>query len=108
MIDAVDANTAPISQGYPGLSLLGLQQLAPPECCGGEPPGCWCALPACPRHALAEVRPAHIYNPGLVTAWHYVTGVMSIMFINASLVASALLVKDKQTGMIEQLLLTPV
>jgi ABC-2 type transport system permease protein len=54
------------------------------------------------------VRPAHIYNPGLVTAWHYVTGVMSIMFINASLVASALLVKDKQTGMIEQLLLTPV
>jgi outer membrane protein TolC len=39
----------------------------------------------------------------LVTAWHYVTGVMSIiMFINASLVASALAVKEKETGTIEQ------
>ncbi len=55
-----------------------------------------------------EVRPAYIYNPGLVTAWHYVTGVMSvIMFINASLVASALAVKEKETGTIEQLLMTP-
>jgi ABC-2 type transport system permease protein len=43
-----------------------------------------------------------------VTAWHYVTGVMSIiMFINASLVASALAVKEKETGTIEQLLMTP-
>src|SRR5262249_62338094 len=46
--------------------------------------------------------------PGLVTSWHYVTGVMSIiMFINASLVASALAVKEKETGTIEQLLMTP-
>jgi len=43
-----------------------------------------------------------------VTSWHYVTGVMSIiMFINASLVASALAVKEKETGTIEQLLMTP-
>jgi ABC-2 type transport system permease protein len=43
-----------------------------------------------------------------VTAWHYITGVMSIiMFINASLVASALAVKEKETGTIEQLLMTP-
>ena len=52
--------------------------------------------------------PAYLYNPGLVTAWHYVTGVMSIiMFINASLVASALAVKEKETGTIEQLMMTP-
>ena len=43
-----------------------------------------------------------------MTSWHYVTGVMSIiMFINASLVASALAVKEKETGTIEQLLMTP-
>ena len=54
------------------------------------------------------MQPAYIYNPGLVTAWHYVTGVMSIiMLINASLVASALAVKEKETGTIEQLLMTP-
>ena len=60
-----------------------------------------------PPPGSPEVRPAYIYNPGLVTAWHYVTGVMSIiMFINASLVAWALAVKEKETGTIEQLLMT--
>jgi ABC-2 type transport system permease protein len=65
------------------------------------------AHPAPPPGA-PDVQPAYIYNPGLVTSWHYVTGVMSIiMFINASLVASALAVKEKETGTIEQLLMTP-
>ena len=43
-----------------------------------------------------------------MTPWFYVTGIMSIlMFINGSLVASALAVKEKETGTIEQLLMTP-
>lgn len=110
VIDAVDANTAQIAQGYlkkcledynagrgfaaPGESRprRALIRAAHP----GPPPG------------AVEVRPAYIYNPGLVTPWYYVTGVMSIiMFINASLVASALAVKEKETGTIEQLLMTP-
>src|SRR5580765_1681825 len=65
------------------------------------------AHPAAPPGA-PDVQSAYLYNPGLVTSWHYVTGVMSIiMFINASLVASALAVKEKETGTIEQLLMTP-
>jgi ABC-2 type transport system permease protein len=65
------------------------------------------AHPRAPAGA-PEVYPAYLYNPGLITSWHYVTGVMSIiMFINASLVASALAVKEKETGTIEQLLMTP-
>src|SRR5580765_2340878 len=65
------------------------------------------AHPAAPPGA-PEVQAAYLYNPGLVTTWYYVTGVMSIiMFINASLVASALAVKEKETGTIEQLLMTP-
>jgi ABC-2 type transport system permease protein len=113
VIDAVDANTAQIAQGYLGSALeeynfsgggsggvpapkfhSGVQivRAAHPE----PPPG------------VPDVRSAYIYNPGLVTAWYYVTGVMSIiMFINASLVASALAVKEKETGTIEQLLMTP-
>jgi ABC-2 type transport system permease protein len=109
VIDAVDANTAQIAQGYLGRALqdYNLSYGAP-------------VVPDRPRQMLVraahpapppgspEVRPAYIYNPGLVTAWHYVTGVMSIiMFINASLVASALAVKEKETGTIEQLLMTP-
>jgi len=109
VIDAVDANTAQIAQGYlrtavedynviaGGISgvvrsRLTLSRSAHPS----APPG------------APDVFPAYLYNPGLVTSWHYVTGIMSvIMFINASLVASALAVKEKETGTIEQLLMTP-
>jgi len=110
VIDAVDANTAQIAQGY-------LKR-----CLEAYNTSRGSAIPteARPRRTLTrathpapgpgavDVSPAYLYNPGLVTAWHYVTGVMSIiMFINASLVASALAVKEKETGTIEQLLMTP-
>ena len=111
VIDAVDANTAQIAKGYLEMAIqdyngdsgvtaslhgvrrrLALINAAHPA----PPPG------------VPDVQPAYLYNPGLVTSWHYVTGVMSIiMFINASLVASALAVKEKETGTIEQLLMTP-
>jgi ABC-2 type transport system permease protein len=109
VIDAVDANTAQIAQGYlrtaledynsahGGISSVirarrTLSRAAHPS----APPG------------APDVYPAYLYNPGLVTSWYYVTGLMSvIMFINASLVASALAVKEKETGTIEQLLMTP-
>jgi ABC-2 type transport system permease protein len=110
IIDAVDANTAQIAQGYLGMSLQDYNNTSI------DP-----TLPnyryrralsraghAAPPPGTPDVRPAYLYNPGLVTSWHYVTGVMSIiMFINASLVASALAVKEKETGTIEQLLMTP-
>jgi ABC-2 type transport system permease protein len=110
VIDAVDANTAQIAQGYLGISLEEYNN----RYIEGPIPnyryrqvlsrsGRAAPLPGSP-----DVRPAYLYNPGLVTSWHYVTGVMSIiMFINASLVASALAVKEKETGTIEQLLMTP-
>jgi len=110
VIDAVDANTAQIAQGY-------LQRaMEDYNTSGGAVPVAdfrqrraitRSTHPAPPPGAV-EIRSAYVYNPGLVTSWHYVTGVMSIiMFINASLVASALAVKEKETGTIEQLLMTP-
>lgn len=109
VIDAVDANTAQIAQGYLGRVLEDYNNS------NGVIPAVYrprftlerAAHPAPPPGA-PDVQAAYIYNPGLVTAWHYVTGVMCIiMFINASLVASALAVKEKETGTIEQLLMTP-
>jgi ABC-2 type transport system permease protein len=110
VIDAVDANTAQIAQGYLAMALeeynsgvvgaplvglrhrLNLVRASHPA----PPPG------------VPDVQSAYLYNPGLVTSWYYVTGLMSIiMFINASLVASALAVKEKEIGTIEQLLMTP-
>lgn len=109
VIDAVDANTAQIAQGYLGRALEDYNSSIGtlPVASRARYSLNRAAHPAPPPDAV-EVRAAYIYNPGLETAWHYVTGVMSIiMFINASLVASALAVKEKETGTIEQLLMTP-
>lgn len=110
VIDAVDANTAQIAQGYMRSALddynatrgagsnvaFRARRTLARSTHPSAPPG------------APDVYPAYLYNPGLVTAWYYVSGLMSvIMFINASLVASALAVKEKETGTIEQLLMTP-
>ena len=98
LIDAVDANTAQISQGY---LQQGLQQALTHY-------NSWNGLDPLAPPGAVEARSTVLYNPGLVTPWFYVTGIMSIlMFINGSLVASALAVREKETGTIEQLLMTP-
>jgi ABC-2 type transport system permease protein len=110
VLDAVDANTAQIAKGYLARALDEYNTSGPVV-----PTAEYRARrtlvrsthPAPPPGAV-EIRPAYLYNPGLVTPWHYVTGLMSIiMFINASLVASALAVKEREIGTIEQLLMTP-
>lgn len=109
VIDAVDANTAQIAQGYLEMALQDYNSanVAPVGAVRRRPALLRAAHPA-PPPGVPDVQSAYLYNPGLVTSWHYVTGVMSIiMFINASLVASALAVKEKETGTIEQLLMTP-
>jgi ABC-2 type transport system permease protein len=110
IIDAVDANTAQIAQGYMRSALDDYNVTR----------GAASSVVIRSRRTLArsthpsappgspDVYPAYLYNPGLVTSWYYISGLMSvIMFINASLVASALAVKEKETGTIEQLLMTP-
>lgn len=110
VIDAVDANTAQIAQGYLEMAVQDYNNTV----ATGSPAVYHRRLilaraaHAAPPPGAPDVQSAYLYNPGLVTSWHYVTGLMSIiMFINASLVASALAVKEKEIGTIEQLLMTP-
>ena len=52
--------------------------------------------------------PAFLYNPGLVDSWFIVTGVFGLLLIlNSSLIASAAMVREREAGTIEQLLMSP-
>jgi ABC-2 type transport system permease protein len=49
-----------------------------------------------------------LYNPGLRNSWFIVTGTIGILMVMiGSLVASASMVNEKESGTIEQLLMTP-
>jgi ABC-2 type transport system permease protein len=55
-----------------------------------------------------QLQPAFLYNPGLVDSWFIVTGVLGLLLImNSSLVASASMVREREAGTIEQLLMSP-
>ncbi len=58
--------------------------------------------------ARVEIRPAFLYNPGLVNTWFIVTGVFgTLIILNGSLVAAATMIREKERGTVEQLLMTP-
>jgi ABC-2 type transport system permease protein len=60
------------------------------------------------RRGQTVLRPAFLYNPGLVDSWFIVTGVVGLLLIlNSSLVASGAMVKEREAGTIEQLLMSP-
>ena len=106
LLNAMNANTAAISQGYAqgviqsyndGLKGEGLhasfQQIAAPDVS---------------RRGAVQITPAYLYNPGLVSSWFIVTGVFGLLLIlNGSIVSSAAMVKERERGTIEQLLMSP-
>ncbi|MBV9768400.1 MAG: ABC transporter permease [Bryobacterales bacterium] len=106
LMNAMDANTANIARAYAegviatytsSLQSSGLhanfQQIAAPDV---------------GRHGRVDLQPSFLYNPGLVTSWFTVTGILGLLCIlNGSLVASATMVKEREAGTIEQLLMSP-
>jgi ABC-2 type transport system permease protein len=91
LLNAANANTAQIAHGYVqgaiGFVNRGLQGR------GAAP---------------VELRTALLYNPGLVNAWFIVTGVFgTLIILNGSLVAAATMIREKEQGTVEQLLMTP-
>jgi ABC-2 type transport system permease protein len=55
-----------------------------------------------------QLTSAFLFNPGLVTSWYIVTGVFGLLLIlNASLIAATAMVKERERGTVEQLLMTP-
>jgi len=106
LLNAVNANTATIGQGYAeGLiqsynQALGAEGIRPSiRMVGSAPPG---------ERGMVSTVTAFLYNPGLVNAWFIVTGTFGVLLIlNGSLVASTAMIKEREAGTVEQLLMTP-
>ena len=106
LLNAMNANTAQIAQGYAqgvlasynsGLAGQGIhanfKQIAAPNIS---------------QRGVVQLRPDYLFNPGLVASWFIVTGVFGLLLIlNGSIVASAAMVKERERGTIEQLLMSP-
>jgi ABC-2 type transport system permease protein len=91
LLNAANANTAQIAQGYVegAVAFLNREQAAA-------------------RAAPVELRTALLYNPGLVNAWFIITGVFgTLIILNGSLVSAATMIREKERGTVEQLLMTP-
>jgi ABC-2 type transport system permease protein len=91
LLNAANANTAQIAQGYVEGAVASLNR----ERLGSRPPP-------------VELRTAFLYNPGLVNAWYIITGVFgTLIILNGSLVSAATMIREKERGTVEQLLMTP-
>jgi len=106
LLNAINANTAAISQGYAEGVLQsydsGLQRQrlhAGPQAASATNAS---------RRGRVLLHSAYLYNPGLRDSWFIVTGVFGLLLIlNSSLVASAAMVREREAGTIEQLLMSP-
>ncbi len=62
------------------------------------------------KSVLGQIIPeiALLFNPGLRNSWFIITGTLGILLIlNGSIVSAASMIKEKEVGTIEQLLMTP-
>ena len=91
LIDGVDANTAGIASGY-------MQQLVNRF---GQ------TLRQTPDPPVA-IATRFLYNPGLLSSWFFVPGVIGVVLtLTGSLVSSTTVIREKDVGTLEQLLMTP-
>jgi ABC-2 type transport system permease protein len=106
LLNAMNANTAQIAQGY----AQGVIQDYNRGLAGQGIHASFSAIaaPDVSRRGQVQLHPAYLYNPGLVPSWFIVTGVFGLLLIlNGSIVASATMVKERERGTIEQLLMSP-
>jgi len=104
LLNGVNTNTAAISQGYAESVIesynadLRSSRLSAALRSGD----------AGSRRGFVSLQPAFLYNPGLNGSWFLVTGVFGLtLLLNASLVAETTMIRERERGTIEQLLMLP-
>lgn len=92
LIDGVDANTAGIANGYIAQIVNQYNR----------------SLDSNPTPPLVEPQSIFFYNPGLLSSWFLVPGVLGIVLtLTSTLISSTTVVREKDSGTLEQLLMTP-
>ncbi|MDX2217209.1 MAG: ABC transporter permease [Oculatellaceae cyanobacterium bins.114] len=92
MIDGVDANTAGIAAGYIAQITNQFSRKLSPE----------------PMTEIIDPQVTFLYNPGLNSSWFFIPGVTGVVLtLTSVLVSSSTVVREKDTGTLEQLLITP-
>ncbi len=101
--DAVDANTANLASGYVSQLVSDYNSRQT-----NNPPGSQSTPHTDSQRYQAQVQTTVLYNPGLENSWFIVSGMLGLLLtIIGSQTASSLLVREKEAGTIEQLLMTP-
>lgn len=105
LLNAMNTNTAAIGQGYAeGVIEMYNQSL------GGSIRAQFQRVGATggSRRGQVNLHPAYLFNPGLINSWFIVTGTFGVLLIlNGSLVSSTAMIKEREAGTIEQLLMSP-
>ncbi len=105
LLNAMNANTAAISQGY----VQGVVQSY--NLTTGRPAVQSVVRPVdtpAARRGSPRLRSTLLYNPGGVTTWFLVTGLLgTLLIMNGTITASTTMVKEREAGTLEQLLMTP-
>lgn len=101
LVDGVNSNTAAIAGGYATRIVSALnQKITVAQGVNGAP------AQSVGRGALSRV--LLLYNPGLKNSWFIVTGMIGMLLVMLGIaVSSSAMVKEKEAGTIEQLLMTP-
>jgi ABC-2 type transport system permease protein len=106
LLNAMNSNTATIGQGYAQGVIASYNQILVGE--GIHPRFQEIAAPDVSHLGRVLIHPAYLYNPGLRPTWFIVTGILGVLLIlNGSLISAAAIVKEREAGTLEQLLMSP-
>ena len=95
LVDSVNSNTGGIAGGYASRVVAALNEKISLRKSTVQP-------------ARASSRVSIFYNPGLQNSWFIVTGMIGMLMVMlGALAASSAMVKEKEVGTVEQLLMTP-
>jgi ABC-2 type transport system permease protein len=106
LLNAMNSNTATIGQGFAQGVIASYNQTLAGE--GIHARFQEIAAPNVSRLGTVLIHPAYLYNPGLEPTWFIVTGILGVLLIlNGSLISAAAIVKEREAGTLEQLLMSP-